>query len=161
MKAIVCPKYGSPEDLQLQEMPQPIPKENEVLVKVRAAAVNDYDWSLVRGKPYVYRLLFGVLKPKRPIPGMELAGTVEALGAHATAFEVGDAVYGDTSDYGFGSFAEYICIHEKALVLKPPTMTFEEAAATPHASMLAVQGLIDVGNLQPGQKILINGAGEE
>ena len=159
MKAIVCTNYGSPEDLQLREVTQPTPKEHEVLVKVRATAVNDYDWSLVRGKPYVYRLLFGLLKPRRPIPGMELAGTVEALGAQATTFEVGDAVYGDTSDYGFGSFAEYICIHEKALVLKPTKMSFEEAAAIPHASMLAVQGLIDKGNIQPAQKILINGAG--
>ena len=159
MKAIVCTQYGSPEDLRLQEVAKPVPKENEVLVKVHATTVNDYEWSLVRGKPYVYRLLFGVLKPRQPIPGMELAGTIKALGPRATSFKVGDAVYGDTSDYGFGSFAEYICINEKALARKPDTMTFEEAAAIPHASMLAVQGLIDVGNIQPGQKILINGAG--
>lgn len=159
MKAIVCTKYGLPEDLQLQEVAQPVPKKHEVLVKVHAAAVNDYDWSVVRGQPYVYRLFFGLLKPRHPIPGMELAGTITALGSQVTSFRVGDAVYGDTSDYGFGSFAEYICINERALALKPDAMTFEEATAIPHASMLAVQGLIDAGALQPGQKILINGAG--
>jgi len=154
MKAIVFIKYGSPEVLQLKEVVKPTPKENEVLIKIHTTAVNDYDWSLIRGKPYLYRLMFGMVKPKRQIPGMELAGTVEALGANATSFKEGDAVYGDISEYGFGSFAEYICINEKALMLKPGKMSFEEAA-----SMLAVQGLHDIGKIQKGQKILINGAG--
>ena len=121
--------------------------------------MNDYDWSMVRGKPYLYRLMFGIIKPKRKIPGMELAGIIEALGTNATSFKVGDAVYGDISEYGFGSFAEYICINEKALKLKPGKMSFEQAASIPHAAMLAVQGLIDLGKVQKGQKILINGAG--
>jgi NADPH:quinone reductase-like Zn-dependent oxidoreductase len=159
MKAIVCTKYGPPHSLQLKEVPKPNPKGNEVLVKIYATAVNDYDWSMVRGKPYLYRMLFGMLKPKHQIPGMELAGIVEEIGTNVTSFEVGDAVYGDISEYGFGSFAEYICVNEKALVLKPERMTFEEAAAIPHAAMLAVQGLIDVGDIKQGQKILINGAG--
>lgn len=159
MKAIAFTNYGSPNVLQLKELAKPTPKQNEVLVKVHAAAVNDYDWSLVRGKPYLYRLMFGVLKPKKQIPGMELAGTVAALGANATTFKVGDKVYGDISAYGFGSFAEYVCINEKALVLKPSKMSFEVAASIPHASMLAIQGLIDIGKIQKGQKILINGAG--
>ncbi|WP_373519427.1 NAD(P)-dependent alcohol dehydrogenase [Pricia sp.] len=159
MKAIVCEKYGPPSTLQIKEVTQPVPKEKEVLVKVHAAAINDYDWSMVRGRPHLYRLFFGVTKPKRPIPGMELAGTIQAVGANATLFEIGDPVYGDISEYGFGSFAEYLCINENALCLKPTSMSFEEAAAIPHASMLAYQGLIDVGQLQKGQKVLINGAG--
>jgi len=159
MRALVFTKYGSPEVLQLKEIAKPTPKENEVLVKIHATAVNDYDWSLIRGKPYLYRLLFGILKPKHHIAGMELAGTIEALGANANSFKIGDAVYGDISQYGFGSFAEYVCINEKALSLKPVKMSFEEAAAIPHAAMLAVQGLLDIGQLQKGQKILINGAG--
>ena len=159
MKAIVFSKYGPPNVLQLQEVSTPVPKEYEVLVKVHSSAVNDYDWSMVRGKPYLYRLMFGLWKPKKNIPGMELSGTIEAIGEKVTAFIVGDAVYGDISEYGFGSFAEYICTHEKALVLKPAKMSFEEAAATSHASMLAYQGLMDIGNLKKGQQILINGAG--
>ena len=159
MKAIVCTKYGPPEVLQLKEVEKPTPKENEVLVKVIATAVNDYDWSMVRGKPYLYRLMFGIFKPKRKITGMELAGIIEALGTNATTFKVGNEVYGDISGYGFGSFAEYICINEKALKLKPGKMSFEQAASIPHASMLAVQALIDIGKVQKGEKILINGAG--
>ncbi len=159
MKAIVFTKYGSPEVLQLKEIPKPTPAAHEVLIKIRATAVNDYDWSMVRGKPYLYRLMFGLLKPKRQIPGMELAGVVEGLGANATSFKVGDEVYGDISEYGFGSFAEYICIDENALIHKPDNMSFEEAAAIPHAAMLAMQGLVDVGKIRNGAKVLINGAG--
>ena len=159
MKAIVFTKYGAPDVLQLKEMPKPSPGEEEVLVKIHATAVNDYDWSMVRGKPYLYRLMFGLWKPKKQIPGMELSGTVEAVGKNVRAFQVGDAVFGDISEYGFGSFAEYLCIHEKALVLKPAAMSFEEAAAIPHASLLAYQGLVEIGKIQKGQQILINGAG--
>lgn len=159
MKAIVFTKYGAPDVLQLKEMPKPSPGEEEVLVKIHATAVNDYDWSMVRGKPYLYRLMFGLWKPKKQIPGMELSGTVEAVGKNVRAFQVGDAVFGDISEYGFGSFAEYLCIHEKALVLKPAAMSFEEAAAIPHASLLAHQGLVEIGKIQKGQQILINGAG--
>lgn len=159
MKAVVLPKYGSPDVLQLQEVEKPTPKEHEVLVKVHATAVNDYDWGLVRGKPYLYRLMYGLLKPKNQIPGMELSGVVEALGKNVESFRIGDAVYGDVSAYGFGSFAEYSCVNEKALILKPNEMSFAEAAATPHAAMLALQGLVDVGKIQKGQKVLINGAG--
>lgn len=159
MKAILCTKYGRTEELQFSEVPKPVPKENEILIKVHAAAVNDYDWSLVQGKPFIYRLFFGLTKPKRPIPGMELAGVVEEAGASATLFKAGDEVYGDISHYGFGSFAEYICINEKAVVHKPAGMPFEEAAAISHASMLAYQAIIEKGTIQQGQKILINGAG--
>ena len=159
MKAIVLTKYGLKDVLHLKEVAKPTPKDNEVLIKIHATAVNDYDWSLMRGKPYLYRLMFGLVSPKKQIPGMELAGTIEAVGENARSFKVGDAVYGDISEYGFGSFAEYICINEKALALKPNKMSFEEAASIPHAAMLAVQGLIDVGKIQKEQKILINGAG--
>lgn len=159
MKAIVLTKYGGPDVLQLKDVDKPIPKENEVLIKIHAAAINDYDWSLMRGKPYLYRLMFGLTKPKKKIPGMELSGTIEALGENARKFEIGDAVYGDISGYGFGAFAEYVCINEQALVHKPTQMSFDEAASISHASMLAVQGLIDVGRIQKNQKVLINGAG--
>lgn len=159
MKALVFKKYGSPEVLQLREITKPTPEENEVLVRIHATAVNDYDWSMIRGKPYLYRLLFGLLKPKHQIPGMELSGTIEALGTNAKSFKIGDHVYGDISTYGFGGFAEYVCINEKALVIKPDKMRFEEATAIPHAAALALQGLVDAGDIKKGQKILINGAG--
>lgn len=157
MKALVITKYGSPDFIELKDIPKPKPKENEVLVKVHATTVNDYDWSLMRGKPFIYRLMFGMRKP-RVRPGMELSGTVEAVGENVSALEVGDAVYGDTSNHGFGAFAEYMAVNEKALVRKPENMSFEEAAAIPHAAMLAYQGL-ELGKIQNGQKILINGAG--
>ena len=140
MKAIVLSKYGPPNSLQYKEIAKPTPKENEVLIKIHTTTVNDYDWSMVRGKPFIYRLMFGIMKPKIQVPGMELAGVVEALGTNVKSFKVGDAVYGDISDHGFGSFAEYICINEKAIVPKPDKMSFEEAASIPHASMLAWQG---------------------
>ena len=159
MKAQVLNKYGGPEDFQLLEVDKPVPKENEVLVKIRATAVNDYDWGIMRGKPYLYRLMFGFFKPKHKIIGMELAGVVEAVGEKVENFKVGDPVYGDTSDFGFGTFAEYMSINEKALVHKPKSMSFEEAATIPHASMLAYQSFYKVGNIKKGQKVLINGAG--
>ena len=159
MQAIIIKQYGPPEDLELKDVPKPTPAENEVLVKIQATAINDYDWSMVRGKPYLYRLLFGFKRPKKSTPGMELAGTVEALGANVTEWKTGDAVYGDISEYTFGSFAEYICVHEKALTLKPPQMSFEEAASLSHAANLAVQGLEKLKRLPAGRPVLINGAG--
>lgn len=159
MQAIICKEYGPPEDLQLQELPTPTPTAREILVRVRAAAVNDYDWCMVRGVPWLYRLFFGLRRPKRPIPGMEVAGVVEACGPDVTQFAVGDEVYGDTSEYGFGCFAEYVCLDELALQNKPEGLSFEEAAALSHASMLAYQALHDLGGLRDGQKILVNGAG--
>ncbi|MEQ9309492.1 MAG: NAD(P)-dependent alcohol dehydrogenase [Balneolaceae bacterium] len=160
MKAITFSEYGSPEKvLTLKNVPKPTPGENEVLVNVRASAINDYDWCVVRGMPRIYRLMFGLFKPKQQIPGMELAGVIESVGKNVTSFKIGDEVFGDLSNYGFGTFAEYVCINEKALVLKPKEMTFEEAATIPHASLLAVQGLIEVGKIKHGMDILINGAG--
>lgn len=159
MKAIQCSKYGPTEDLKIADVAKPEPKKGEVLIKIHCSAVNDYDWSMVRGKPGIYRLFFGLTKPKRPIPGMELSGVIEGLGSGVNTLQVGDEVYGDISDHGFGSFAEYICINEKAIVKKPAFMSFEDAAALSHAANLAWQGLVDVGNIQKGMKVLINGAG--
>lgn len=159
MKAIVLTQYGAADALELTDIEKPTPKEGEVLIKVHATSVNDWDWCLMRGSPFYIRLLCGWLKPNIQIPGAEVAGRVEAVGQNVTKFQPGDAVYGDISECGFGGFAEYVCVPETALSLKPENMSFIEAAAMPHAAMLAVQGLIDQGQLQPGQTVLINGAG--
>ncbi len=159
MKAIYFTNYGPPEKLEIKEVPKPTAKENEVLIKVKAAAVNDFDWSLVQGTPRLYRLMFGLFKPKMNIPGMEVAGEVVEVGSKVEAFSVGDRVYGDTSNFGFGSFAEFFAINEKGLRKMPAGMSFEEAAAIPHASLLALQGLDNIAHLKEGQKILINGGG--
>lgn len=160
MKAIVLKQYGPPEKvLKLENISKPIPKADEVLVKIHASTINDYEWSLVRGRPKLYQLLFGIGKPKWKIPGMEYSGTIEALGENVESFKVGDPVYGDTSEFGFGTLAEFFCVNEKALNHKPASMSFEEAASIPHASMLAYQGLVEEGNIKEGAKVLINGAG--
>ncbi|MHA7130644.1 NAD(P)-dependent alcohol dehydrogenase [Algoriphagus namhaensis] len=160
MNAILFEKYGRPESvLRLTETPRPIPKGNQVLVKIKSTSINDYDWSVVRGLPKIYRLMFGLGKPKNPVPGMELSGIIEALGPEASKFIIGDPVFGDISHFGFGSFAEYVAISEDALRLKPEGINFDWAAALPHAACLAYQGLFTLGELTMGQKILINGAG--
>ena len=159
MKAIVLNQYGSPDDLELKDIVKPTPSDGEVLVKVHATSVNDWDWCLVRGTPFFIRLLCGWRKPNIPIPGAEVAGQVAAVGPNVTQFQVGDAVYGDISECGFGGFAEYVSVPETALAQMPERIPFTEMTAIPHAAMLAVQGLMDVGQLQPGQKLLINGAG--
>ncbi|MFC1915703.1 NAD(P)-dependent alcohol dehydrogenase [Chloroflexota bacterium] len=158
MKAIVYTKYGPPDVLQLKEVEKPAPKDDEVLIKVHAASINDWDWGLLRGKPFVNRLLFGLLKPHK-ILGCDIAGRVEGVGRNVKQLQPGDEVFGDISGCGFGGFAEYVCARENALVLKPAGMTFEEVAAVPQAALLALQGLRDKGQIQPGQKVLINGAG--
>jgi NADPH:quinone reductase-like Zn-dependent oxidoreductase len=159
MQAIVATRYGSPDALQLAEVPKPAPADNEVLVQVHAVAINDWDWGLLQGTPLITRLLgTGLRKPKQPILGSDIAGRVEAVGKKVERFKPGDEVFGDLSGR-WGGFAEYVCAPANALALKPADMTFEQAAAIPQAAMLAVQGLRDVGQLQPGQKLLINGAG--
>ncbi len=159
MKAIVYTKYGSPDVLHLQEVEKPTPKENEVLVKIHAASANPADWHTMRGEPFLARLVNGVFKPKNPRLGADLAGTVEAVGKNVTQFKVGDAIFGELSLSGMGSFAEYICADENtALALKPANLSFEEAAAVPLAAFTALQGLRDAGHIQAGQKVLINGA---
>jgi NADPH:quinone reductase-like Zn-dependent oxidoreductase len=159
MKAMVYEKYGPPEVLQLKEVPKPTPRDDEVLVRVHAAAVNFGDWALLRGKPFVVRLMSGgLLEPKNQILGADIAGRVEAVGGNVKQFRPGDEVFGDISGCGFGGFAEYAPVPENALALKPANISFEEAAAVPMAGVVALQGLRDQGEIQPGQKVLIVGA---
>lgn len=157
MKAIVYTKYGGPEVLQIQEIEKPYPKDNEVLIKVYAVSLNDWDWGLLHGD-FINRMLNGLLKPKRKILGSDVAGRIEAVGKNVKQFKPGDEVYGDLSGQ-WGGFSEYVCAQGKFLAMKPASMSFDEAAAIPQAAMLAVQGLLDRGEIQPGQKLLINGAG--
>ena len=157
MKAIVYYKYGTPNDLELKEVDKPVPADDEVLVKIYAASINDWDLGLLHGD-FINRMLNGIRKPKRKILGSDIAGRIEAVGKNVKQFKPGDEVYGDLSGQ-WGGFAEYVCAREKSLALKPASMSFEEAAAIPQAGMLAVQGLIDRGKIKHGQKLLINGAG--
>lgn len=160
MKAIVCTKYGPPDVLQFKEVAKPTPTDNEVLVKVHAASLNAADFEYLRGV-FIVRLLYrGLLKPKNTILGTDIAGRVEAVGRNVKQFQPGDEIWGDLSyPHGFGTFAEYVCIPENALRLKPASMTFEEAAAVPTAAVVALQNLLAKRPIQPGQKVLINGAG--
>lgn len=155
MKAIIFPNYGSPERLVLQDVATPTPKADQVLVKIQAAAANPLDWHRMRADPLLVRFSDGLRKPKDPRLGADIAGRVAAVGAAVTMFQPGDEVFGDI---GAGGFAEYVCAQEKALAPKPANVTFAEAAAVPVAGFTALQGLRDKGKLQPGQKVLINGA---
>ncbi len=158
MKAVVRCRYGTPDVLELRDVAKPTPKADQVLVRVLAASVNDWDWGMLRGSPE-NRMLGGFLRPRVHILGCDIAGRVEAVGGDVTTFQPGDEVYGDLSGSGFGACAEYVCAQEAGLAHKPAAMTFEQAAAIPQAGMLAVQGLIDVGRIKSGQKVLLNGAG--
>ena len=158
MKAIVNHNYGSPDVLQLEEVPKPVPRDDEVLIKVHAASVNAADWHLLRADPFLMRLYSGLLKPKDKILGSDVAGRVEALGQNAKQFQVGDEVFGDIFDCGRGAFAEYVCASENALVKKPANISFEEAAAVPLAAVTALKALRDKGQIQAGHRVLINGA---
>lgn len=158
-RAIVYSEYGSPDVLKLKEVDKPTVSDQGVLVKVHATSVNAGDRHLMRGTPFITRLIYGGLrKPKIQILGFDVAGRVEAVGNNVTQFKPGDDVFGDLSECGFGAFAEYVCAAESALVLKPETISFEAAAAVPGAALTALQGLRDCGHIQPGQKVLINGA---
>jgi len=158
MKAVVYTKYGSPDVLQLKEVEKPTPKDNEVLIRIHAASANAADWHLLRGDPFLLRLGYGLLKPNNTILGADIAGRVEAVGNNVTQFQPGDEVFGDISGCGLGGFAEYVSVPEHAVISKPASMTFEEAAAVPMAAVTALQGLRDKGQIQPGQKVLIHGA---
>jgi len=166
MKALTFHQYGLSDVLKLEEVEKPVPKDNEVLVKVKAASINDWDWAMLQGIPFLNRMQTGLRKPTRiNILGCDIAGRVEAVGKNETKFKVGDEVYGDLSSVfsgGWAGFAEYVCAYESALTLKPSCLTFEQAAAVPQAAMLALQGLIK-GKIQqekskPAKKVLINGA---
>jgi NADPH:quinone reductase-like Zn-dependent oxidoreductase len=157
MKAIVYTKYGPPEVLQLKEVAKPIPKDDEVLIKVQAVSVNRSDWEGLRGKP-LYARIGGLRKPRHQILGSDIAGRVEMAGRNIRRFQPGDEVFGDILPR-LGGFAEYVCARENALALKPFSMTFEEVAAIPQAAVIALQGIRGKGQVQPGQKVLISGAG--
>ncbi len=158
MKAMVYHQYGSPDVLKMEQVEMPAPDDDEALVKIYAVSINAWDWDYLTGKPLEYRLLSGLLKPKSSkLHGCDIAGKVEKVGKNVTRFQVGDDVLGDLSEGGWGAFAEYRCIHENELTPKPASMTFADAACLPHGGNLAVQGLIDIGNIKSGQKILING----
>jgi NADPH:quinone reductase-like Zn-dependent oxidoreductase len=159
MKAIVYTQYGPPDVLHLEEVPRPTPKDDEVLIKIHASSINAAEVHIVRGDPFLVRLMTGgVFAPKHTIPGADVAGVVAAVGSKVTQFKVGDEVYGDLSESGWGAFAEYACARQKAFVLKPANISFEAAAAVPLAGNTALQGLRDKGQLKAGQKVLINGA---
>ena len=157
MKAIAYTEYGSPDVLALKEVAKPTPGEEEALIKVYAVSANAADLHLLRADPFLIRLSSGLLKPKNRILGSDIAGRVEAVGRNVRQFKPGDEVFGDISAGGWGGFAEYVCAHEDALVLKPAKLSFEEAAAIPMAAVTALQGLRK-GQIQPGQTVLIYGA---
>jgi NADPH:quinone reductase-like Zn-dependent oxidoreductase len=157
MKAIVYTEYGPPEVLQLKEVPDPTPRDDEVLIKVQAVSVNRSDWEGLRGKP-LYARIGGLLRPRHQILGSDIAGRVEVTGRNVRRFQPGDEVFGDILPR-MGGFAEYVCARESALALKPASMTFEEVATIPQSAVIALQGIRDKGQVQPGQQVLINGAG--
>jgi NADPH:quinone reductase-like Zn-dependent oxidoreductase len=154
MKAIVQDRYGSSEVLELKEVEKPVPADNEVLVRVHAAAVNAADWHVMRGDPYLARLSLGFGAPKVKIRGRDFAGRVEAVGRDANRFRAGDEVFGEVD----GAFAEYVCVPEDVVAPKPASLTFEQAAALPLAGNTALMGVRDLGRVRPGQQVLVNGA---
>jgi len=158
MKAIVHSKYGPPEALELKDVAQPKVGDDDVLVKVHATAVNAYDWHILRADPFMARLEVGLFKPKKTRIGADIAGVIEATGKNVRKFHAGDAVFADISASGGGGFAEYVAVPEKYVACKPVNLSFEEAAAVPMAAVTALQGLRDLGQVQPGMKVLINGA---
>jgi NADPH:quinone reductase-like Zn-dependent oxidoreductase len=158
MKAIVCGKYGTPDVLRLTEVEKPVPRDDEVLVKVHAASVNAADWHLLTADIFLVRLMAGLFRPKKAIPGADIAGRVEAVGSQVSRFRPGDEVFGDLLLSGSGAFAEYATAPESVLAPKPANLSFEEAAAAPLAAVTALQGLRDRGNIRPGHRVLINGA---
>ena len=155
MKAILYRRYGGPDVLALEDIPTPVPKDDEVLIRVRAASVNPLDWQYMRGRPSLLRLASGLRRPKDPRLGADVAGQVTTVGQSVSVLKAGDEVFGTCR----GSFAEYVCAKEAALVKKPVNMSFEQAAATPIGAFSALQALRDKGRLRPGQSVLINGAG--
>ena len=157
MKAIVYTEYGPPDVMRLQEVAKPTPKDDEVLIKVQAVSLNRSDWESLIGKP-LYARFGGLRRPGNPILGSDIAGRVESVGSHHQQFKAGDEVFGDILAH-MGGFAEYACARGGALALKPAGLTFAEAAAIPQAGVIALQGIRDKGQVQPGQKVLINGAG--
>jgi len=157
MKAIVYHQYGSPDVLEIRDVDQPVPRDDNVLVRVHAASINSWDWDLLTGTPWLSRI-GGLQQPRYEILGVDMAGRVDAVGKNVTRFQPGDDVFGDLSGSGFGAFAEYVAAPARALARKSADMTFEQAAALPHAGVLAVQGLRK-GGIESAQRVLLNGAG--
>jgi NADPH:quinone reductase-like Zn-dependent oxidoreductase len=155
MKAIVHHRYGAPGVLELREVDPPALTDDGALVRVRAASLNPADWYAVTGTPYVARPVMGLRRPNDAVPGVDFAGTVEAVGAGVTDLQPGDAVFGGASS---GALAEYVCVRWQTVAPKPANLTFEQAAAVPTAAVTALQGLRDKGRIRPGQKVLVNGA---
>lgn len=159
MKAMVIKEYGSPNNLNIEEVPKPKINKNQVLIKIKAVSINDLDLGIIEGKSLINRLLAGLFRPKIQILGSDIAGVIEEIGDNVTKFKIGDKVYGDLSDNKFGGFAEYVATYQKHLCLIPEGMSFETAAAIPQAGQLAYQALHDFSEIKEGLKILINGAG--
>jgi NADPH:quinone reductase-like Zn-dependent oxidoreductase len=155
LKAIRYYTYGSPDVLQLEDVDKPTPNDDQVLIKIHAASVNSFEHRSIRAEPFLVRTDNGLLKPKNPKLGADVAGRVEAVGRNVTQFKVGDEVFGDI---GYGGYAEYVCSREKNIAHKPVSVSFEDAAASPMAGLTALQGLRDHGKVRAGQKVLINGA---
>jgi len=158
MKAFRYERYGPPQSLRMVELEKPVPKANEVLVHLRAASVNAADWHVLRGKPLFSRVTLGLLRPKHQILGGDIAGKVADVGVGVTRFKPGDEIYANLLDHGFGGFAEFVLVPVEVMSLKPPSLSFEEAAAVPMAAVTALQGLGHHGEIKPDQKVLINGA---
>lgn len=158
MRAITFYEYGPPAVLKVEERPDPKPGTGEVLVRVRACSLNAADWHIVRADPFVARLMVGLFKPRHNVLGCDLAGEVEAVGPGVTRFKAGDAVMGEMGSSGWGAFAERVCAPEGVLALKPANISFDEAAAAPLAGVTALQGLRRDGRLEPGERVLVNGA---
>ncbi len=158
MKAFIYTKYGSPDVLHQKEVEKPTPKENEVLVKVRAVSLNAADWHMLTADIFPVRLMSGLFAPHKTILGLDVAGQVEAVGSGVNQFKAGDEVFGDISFHGSGGLAECATAPENFLAFKPANLTFEQAAAVPVAAVTALQGLRDLGHIQAGQNVLINGA---
>jgi len=160
MRAVVFERYGTPEVLHLDDIPKPSPRGNEILIKVKAASINEWDNSILTAKLLANRMMFGLFKPKKmKVLGCDVSGVVVEVGRDVKQFKVGEEVFGDLSGDNWGGMAEYVCGPESSFILKPPKMTFEEAAATPQAGLLALQSFDQHGSVGPGKRVLINGAG--
>jgi NADPH:quinone reductase-like Zn-dependent oxidoreductase len=158
MKAFRYERYGPPQSLRMVEIQKPVPKADEILVNVRAASINAADWHVLRGKPLFSRVTLGLLRPKHQILGGDIAGEVADVGAGVTRFTPGDEIYANLLGHGFGGFAEFVSVPVDVVSLKPPSLSFEEAAAVPMAAVTALQGLGHHGEIKPDKKVLINGA---
>jgi len=159
MKAIYHSKYGSPSNLRLLDIDKPTPKNNEVLIRNLASSINSFDWDIMTGRTYIYRLMFGLTKPKINFMGCDVAGVIESVGSDITQFKVGDEVFGDLSQHNFNGFTEYVCAPEKFIAKKPENASFTQAAAIPQGGILALQSLKLFKDIKPHHTILINGAG--